>query len=139
MADSINKTISNAFRDFGLKIMRTLVTDISPDSRVLAAMNEINASKRNREATIQRAEAEKLCMIKQAEGEAETKYLMGVGLAKMREAITSGFKGSIEAMQDSCGLKASEVVHMMLVTQYMVGLFVFLRKLTFVSVLFVLF
>ena len=70
--------------------MRTLVTDIAPDSRVLAAMNEINAARRQREAAVNKAEADKLFMIKKAEGEAETKYLLGVGTAKMREAITSG-------------------------------------------------
>ena len=33
------------------------------------------------------------------------------------QAITDGFKGSIHSMQESCGLQAKEVVHMMLVTQ----------------------
>lgn len=44
---------------------------------------------------------------------------MGVGTAKMREAITVGFKGSIDSMKESCGMEPSEVVHMMLVTQYL--------------------
>ena len=42
-----------------------------------------------------------------------------MGTAKMRHAITDGFRGSIESMQTSCGLGAHEVVHMMLVTQYL--------------------
>ena len=37
----------------------------------------------------------------------------------MRKAITGGFQESIEVMKDSCGLDAADVVHMMLVTQYM--------------------
>ena len=43
----------------------------------------------------------------------------GMGTAKMRQAITDGFRGSIESMKESCGLEPHDVVHMMLVTQYL--------------------
>ena len=43
----------------------------------------------------------------------------GMGTAKMRHAITDGFRGSIESMKSSCGLEPHDVVHMMLVTQYL--------------------
>jgi len=43
----------------------------------------------------------------------------GMGTAKMRHAITDGFRGSIESMKESCGLEPHDVVHMMLVTQYL--------------------
>ena len=42
-----------------------------------------------------------------------------MGTAKMRQAITDGFRGSIESMKESCGLEPHDVVHMMLVTQYL--------------------
>jgi hypothetical protein len=42
-----------------------------------------------------------------------------MGTAKMRHAITDGFRGSIESMKTSCGLEPHDVVHMMLVTQYL--------------------
>jgi len=42
-----------------------------------------------------------------------------MGTAKMRHAITDGFRGSIESMKESCGLEPHDVVHMMLVTQYL--------------------
>jgi hypothetical protein len=42
-----------------------------------------------------------------------------MGTAKMRHAITDGFRGSIESMKSSCGLEPHDVVHMMLVTQYL--------------------
>ena len=119
LADSITRSVSDAFAPYGMLIVRTLITDIAPDKRVLDAMNAINASKRDREAAIQRAEADKILLVKKAEAEAEAKYLMGVGTAKMREAITVGFKGSIESMKASCGMDPQEVIHMMLVTQYM--------------------
>ena len=37
----------------------------------------------------------------------------------MRHAITDGFRNSIDSMKDSCGMDPAQVVHMMLVTQYL--------------------
>lgn len=51
----------------------TKVTDIEPDAKVRAAMNEINAAQRMREAAIQKAEAEKVMVVKRAEASAEAK------------------------------------------------------------------
>lgn len=42
--DQLTKSMSN----FGFMIIQTLVTDIEPDQRVRAAMNEINAASRLR-------------------------------------------------------------------------------------------
>ena len=42
-----------------------------------------------------------------------------MGTAKMRHAITDGFRNSIDSMKDSCGMDPAQVVHMMLVTQYL--------------------
>ena len=58
-------------------------------------MNEINASKRLKEAAFQRAEGEKVVKVKRAEAEAESMYLSGVGVARQRKAIMDGLKDSI--------------------------------------------
>jgi hypothetical protein len=55
-------------------------------------MNEINASKRMKEAAAQRAEGEKVVKVKRAEAEAESMYLSGVGVARQRRAIMDGLK-----------------------------------------------
>ncbi len=55
-------------------------------------MNEINASKRLKEAAYQRAEGEKIVKVKQAEAEAESMYLSGVGVSKQRHAIMTGLR-----------------------------------------------
>lgn len=72
-------------------------------------MNQINASRRQREAAIEKAEAEKIMAVRSAEADAEAKHLSGMGTARMRQAITDGFKGSIESMRLSCGLEPKEV------------------------------
>ena len=73
--------------EYGFAILNALVTDLEPDGRVKAAMNEINASKRMKEAARERAEGDKTVVIRQAEAQAESKYLTGVGVSKQRKAI----------------------------------------------------
>jgi len=119
MADNVLKVMTSNMGPFGIVIAKVLVTDLQPDSRVQAAMNEINTQKRTRAAAEEKAAGEKLLKVKAAEADMESKELSGVGIAKMRKAITGGFQDSINVMKESCGLEASDVVHMMLVTQYM--------------------
>jgi hypothetical protein len=64
-------------------------------------MNDINASKRLKEAAYQRAEGEKVLKVKQAEAEAESMYLSGVGVSKQRMAIMDGLK-CVENMIAKC-------------------------------------
>ena len=65
-------------------------------------MNDINAAQREREATVSRAETNKLLLVKQAEAEAESKRLQGEGIANQRKAIISGLKDSVEDLQKRC-------------------------------------
>jgi regulator of protease activity HflC (stomatin/prohibitin superfamily) len=100
-----------------LQVTDVLITDLSPERSITAAMNEINASRRQRVAALEKAEANKILAVKEAEEDAEYKYLSGVGVARMRAAIINGFKENIENMGNA-GIGAEASVHMMLTTQY---------------------
>ena len=50
-------------QEYGYQILQALVTDMDPDQRVKGAMNEINASKRLREAATNKAEADKIMQV----------------------------------------------------------------------------
>ncbi|KVD98104.1 Band 7 protein, partial [Cynara cardunculus var. scolymus] len=78
--------------DIAKAIVQTLIVDIEPDEHVKRAMNEINAAARLRMAATEKAEAEKILQIKRAEGEAESKYLSGLGIARQRQAIVDGLR-----------------------------------------------
>lgn len=94
------------------------MTDLEPDLRVKAAMNEINASKRLKEAARERAEGEKIVQVKIAEANAESKYLSGVGVAKQRKAIVDGLRESILGFSGNVpGTTAKDVMDLMLLTQ----------------------
>jgi regulator of protease activity HflC (stomatin/prohibitin superfamily) len=104
---------------FGFNILTALVTDIIPDVKVKAAMNDINAAQRAQVAAQARGEAEKILKVKQAEAEAESKALQGNGIARERQAIIDGLSASIEHFQKGIpGSSAEEVMSLVLLTQY---------------------
>jgi regulator of protease activity HflC (stomatin/prohibitin superfamily) len=103
----------------GFNILNALVTDIIPDEKVKAAMNDINAAQRAQVAAQARGEAEKILKVKQAEAEAESKALQGKGIAAERQAIIDGLSASIEHFQKGVpGATSEDVMALVLLTQY---------------------
>jgi regulator of protease activity HflC (stomatin/prohibitin superfamily) len=120
--ETLRKQILDAVHEnmepHGYSILNVLITDLSPEAKVMAAMNEINAARRQREAAVERGEADKLLRVKAAEADAESKHLSGQGIARMRKAIADGFRDSMESMSQG-GLNPQESMHMMVTTQYL--------------------
>lgn len=57
--------------------------------------------------------------IKRAEGEAEAKYLSGLGIARQRQAIVDGLRDTVLAFSENVpGTTSKDVMDMVLVTQY---------------------
>lgn len=113
------ESLQATMNDYGYSISKALVTDLSPDYKVKAAMNEINAQKRLRAAASEKAEAEKIIHVKAAEADAESKYLSGVGVARQRQAIVNGLRDSIVDFSDGVeGTRPKDVMDLLLLTQY---------------------
>ncbi|CAL0313150.1 hypothetical protein TanjilG_15366 [Lupinus angustifolius] len=116
---AVEEELEKAMSAYGYEIVQTLIVDIEPDERVKRAMNEINAAARLRAASTDKAEAEKILLIKKAEGEAESKYLAGLGIARQRQAIVDGLRDSVLAFSENVpGTTSKDVMDMVLVTQY---------------------
>ncbi|KAJ8632875.1 hypothetical protein MRB53_026211 [Persea americana] len=119
VARAVEDQLEQAMSHYGFEIVQTLIVDIEPDRRVKGAMNEINAAARLRVAANEKAEADKILQIKRAEGEAESKYLAGLGVARQRQAIVDGLRESVlEFSANVRGTTAKDVMDMVLVTQY---------------------
>ncbi len=119
IAAAVKKELDADMTGFGYEIVNVLVTDIIPDDKVKAAMNDINAAQREQVAASARGEAEKILVVKRAEAEAESKALQGAGIANQRKAIIEGLKDSIKEFQSVVdGTSTSEVMQLVLVTQY---------------------
>jgi regulator of protease activity HflC (stomatin/prohibitin superfamily) len=117
IARAIKEGVGEAIESFGYKIIQTLVTDIKVDERIIKAMNDIVASEREKRAAIEKAEAKKILMIKEAEAEAEAKKLQGQGIANQRIEIIKGFAKSINELKDT-NISEEEILRFVLLTQY---------------------
>jgi len=119
IADAVKAELSELMDDYGYGIVKALVTDIDPDAKVKAAMNEINAAQRLRVAATEKGEAERILKVKQAEAEAQSKALQGKGIADQRKAIVDGLRESVDTFQKSvAGATAHDVMNLVLMTQY---------------------
>lgn len=119
IGDKIKSALTDLMGGYGYRIIDALVTDVRPDHKVKIAMNEINAARRLRVATQEKAEAEKMLLVKAAEADAESKYLAGLGIARQRQAIVSGLRDSVASFSNEvAGTDAHDVMDMMVLTQY---------------------
>ncbi|MCX4247849.1 SPFH domain-containing protein [Paraliomyxa miuraensis] len=119
IADAVKNELALVMGDFGYGIVKALVTDIEPDARVKAAMNEINAAQRLRQAAAEKGEADKILKVKAAEADADAKALAGRGIADQRRAIVDGLRESVDEFQKSIpGASPQDVMNLVLMTQY---------------------
>jgi len=119
IAMSIEKELNEVMSSYGYTIVKSLVTDIDPDQKVKNAMNEINASKRLKEAAREKAEASKIQVVAIAEADAESKRLQGEGIANQRIAIAKGLQESADDLKQAIpGTDAMTVMNLLMVTQY---------------------
>lgn len=147
IAHKVMNSLREEMDDFGYAILDALVVDIDPNWKVKDSMNQINAAKRMREAAHFKADADKIRQVKAAEADAEAKYLSGKGVARQvraersderphtqpshllltetspphyqRMAIVEGLRDSVvDFRKDVAGTTASEVMDILLLTQY---------------------
>lgn len=119
IADIVKAELSQVMEGFGYGILKALVTDIDPDTKVKLSMNEINAAQRMRVAATEKGEADRILKVKAAEGDAQSKALQGRGIADQRQAIVAGLRDSVDEFQRSVpGTTAKDVMNLVLMTQY---------------------
>lgn len=119
IATAVQRNLQDSMDEYGYSIIKALITDIDPDAHVKESMNRINAAKRDKEAAMEEAEAQKIKIVKEAEAEAESKRLSGEGIAQQRLEIVRGFKESVEDFQKSLkDVTHEEVMQFVLLTQY---------------------
>ena len=119
IAQAVLEQLQSVMKDYGYAIVNTLVTDLAPDTKVKASMNEINAARRLKEAASHQAEADKVRQVKNAEAEAESRYLSGMGVARQRMAIVQGLQSSVaEFSKEVDGASPKDVMDILLLSQY---------------------
>lgn len=117
IAKKVKESLAGVMSKFGYAIENALVTKIEPAGEVINAMNNINASRRNKVAIEAKAEADKIQMIAKAEGEKQAKILAGEGIAGERKAIVEGLKESIGDL-GSVKIGPDEAMTLIMLAQY---------------------
>jgi len=118
IAAAVKEHLDETMKNFGWEVLSALVTDVDPAENVKAAMNEIQAQTRLQVAAQAKGEANKILTVKNAEAEAESKRLQGEGIANQRKAIVEGLRESVRQFQDATGVNATDVLRLVLLTQY---------------------
>lgn len=117
VAIAVKSELNEAMSDYGYDIIKTLVTDIDPDSQVKAAMNRINASEREKIAAQFEGDAQRILIVEKAKAEAESKRLQGQGIADQRREIARGLEESVEVL-NKVGINSQEASALIVVTQH---------------------
>ena len=98
IAIAVKSELNVAMMEYGYDIIKTLVTDIDPDSQVKEAMNRINASEREKVAAQFEGDAARILIVEKAKAEAESKRLQGQGIADQRREIARGLEESVSVL-----------------------------------------
>ena len=77
LALAVKNSLTEVMSSYGYQILQALITDLDPDQRVKNAMNEINSSKRMKYAIAEKAEGDKILLVK---GAGENKLLNRVSI-----------------------------------------------------------
>ena len=117
IAIAVKTELNEAMMDYGYDIIKTLVTDIDPDSQVKEAMNRINASEREKIAAQFDGDAARILIVEKAKAEAESKRLQGQGIADQRREIARGLEESVEVL-NKVGINSQEASALIVVTQH---------------------
>lgn len=117
IAIAVKSELNDAMVDYGYDIIKTLVTDIDPDSQVKAAMNRINAAEREKIAAQFEGDAQRILIVEKAKAEAESKRLQGQGIADQRREIARGLEESVDVL-NRVGINSQEASALIVVTQH---------------------
>lgn len=120
IAIELHRALNGSMNKYGYVIQHALLTQIQPNDMVMHSMNEIQASKRYKDAAPHKAEATKIELVKTAEAKAEKAYLNGVGVARQRKALAFGMQEVIQDAQSTNVVVSSKgVMDLLVLTQYM--------------------
>ncbi len=117
IAIAIKGELNEAMMEYGYDIIKTLVTDIDPDSQVKAAMNRINAAEREKVAAQYEGDAQRILIVERAKAEAESKRLQGKGIADQRREIARGLEESVDVL-NRAGINPQEASALIVITQH---------------------
>jgi len=117
MSETVEKDLREKMSGHGFTLENILMTGIEPDKEVTDAINKISASERLKEAEKNKAEAEYVRRIKEAEADRDRKILQGQGVAGQRKAIIDSYRENISDLVKITGMNPVEIMNFILCSQ----------------------
>ena len=117
IAIAVKRELKEYMFEYGYDIIKTLATDLDPDSQVKSAMNRINAAEREKIAAQFEGDAQRILIVERAKAEAQSKRLQGQGIADQRREIARGLEESVEVL-NKVGINSQEASALIVVTQH---------------------
>jgi regulator of protease activity HflC (stomatin/prohibitin superfamily) len=117
IASEFRRSLNDDMNRYGLLVHHALITGLRPNESVKRSMNEVQASKRTKEAMPHIAEAARILTVKDAEARAERAHLIGVGMARERREIARGMRDVMDGVDDG-GRGAKGAMDLLLLIQY---------------------
>lgn len=130
LSKSVKEELTEMLQEYGFCIISTPVTDIDPDANVKRSLNQMNEQRNLKEAMREKAEADAIVRVKNAEAvgatmritaeaDAEAKFQAGLGLSRQRKAIVDGLSESVQLFQEGVkDVDAKVVMDLIMITQY---------------------
>jgi regulator of protease activity HflC (stomatin/prohibitin superfamily) len=120
IANRVRTELVHVMGQYGYIIDDVLVPNVQPDNKVVAAMNEKNASEQAKVTAENLAEAAYTKTVREAAAQSESMRLHGEGIANQRKAIVNGLQESVTAFQSAVpGSSPTDAMHLVALTQYM--------------------
>jgi len=94
---AVDETLSQRFDKYGYEIINVLVDDPQPSNELKVAFDEVIASKREKEAAQNKADAVRIKMIGQADAEGESLKIKARAFKEFRKEIAEGNSEAIKA------------------------------------------
>lgn len=117
ISQEVEATVRKEMGQFGFRVLKALVLDVTPNADVMSSMNEVYRQKLNFDAAVFMAEAQKIKAIKEAEALADKAHLEGQGMSRCRAAIIDGLYSDVRrATNKTC--PASVIMELFLLTQH---------------------
>jgi len=118
IANELSESLNDAFNEHGYLVESVLISKIDPNAHVRDSMNEVEASKRMRQAAPHKAQSIRIEKVKQAEAKAERFRLDGVGVANGRKAIAKGMQEIAEAANEDSSVSTKALMDLLVLTNY---------------------
>lgn len=118
IANDVQENVAMTMIDYGYVVVNTLIVDIRLPKDVQDAMNDINATERQKIAAQNKADAERITLVTTAKAKAEAAQEAGRGVALQRTAIAEGIKNSIDVIKEA-GVDNNDANTIFLYTQWL--------------------